>query len=1531
MSRLLLLCLLASANAFSAYASSNPLFSSPFASADTIPPTIQCPPSDSVFLASGQCDSIYFYTVMADDDQPPFILIQMSGLPSGSAFPAGTTVNSFLVTDLAANTATCSFTITVISEGNTLSCDDYVEVALGEFCEAIPQSEDFLIPPFGCSTDDVVEVDRTPPFGNGPWVVAGFGFDDLGKTYAYRVRDLPSGNSCWGEVKVVQEPPAVTCPDISVHCGVGELSPVFLNSIGISNAYPSITNDDCGFNQYTHVDIAENLPCDSSNLSGRVTRFWTVTNFSGLSSTCVQVINRVRTFDGIQFPPNDTVRCGLENNVDSTGTPFLRVNNFDFPLWPASFCEFEINFYDTVLAMPCGAAKKIARTWKFFDLCQPDPAANPFTGVQILDVVDEAGPVLVCDSAATISVVSTNCLAAVDLPDIVLTDDCSPILTVKAYWTANGMPDSLEGQISVIDSMGVFGEAANFSAGVTTTLRYVALDDCGNTGSCDVALSVWDQDPPTAKCIAFFTVTLAQDGQFFLGPDTLDAGSNDSCSNQLFFKIRRTLANNCQANNLFYDEVIFCCTDIGDTIELTRRVYDVAVPTGAVAPDFAAGQFDDCTVKVQVLDTLPLACIAPPDVVMNCTVFDPSVSDYGAPVVNCSVDSITLTVNDSQFDTTCTEGTILRTFRVFDQNGNSAECSQQITVTHVQDYFIKFPDDVIVTMCNGTGIYGEPEFLQNGCEIMEATFEDEIFTVVPDACYKIERTWTIRNTCTYDTALSVIVVPNPNPSATSNSPDNLPGPVVSPAGTPAPWAPTVVAITPGTLPTDFSTFWNADANAYQYKQIIKVIDQQKPQIDNCPSVKITFHDTTSNDQHLWNQQYWFDLLTNLNDLPDGPSPLTISASDACGADKLNINYLLFLDLDGDGAQETVVNSQNPPAPGTVRFNNANTPGYTGGTPQIFDDRPVPANDIYRWVMHQTTMGTQKTASLQWKTLAQSITSPSNPSGLPGIAPQLPYGTHKIKWFVTDGCGNEQTCEYNFTVKDGKAPTVACLQDLLVEIPLSQTATIFAPDFLNNAEDNYAPQQDLELAVRKAGTGMGFPEDANGNPQTSVTFTCADLGAQTVELWAKDFAGNAGFCLASLTFTDADSSCNTALLTVAGSLKTEIGTSVKNAEVTLSVGQLFTTTDASDMQGAFEFPQILPLAIGDYILTPFKDDEHLNGVSTFDLVLISRHILGLQPLNSPYKLIAADANKSNSITTFDIVELRKLILGIYADLPANTSWRFVDKDFIFPDTANPFILPFPETIMRNDVTTDQLNDDFVAVKIGDVNNSASDSVFAPDDRTRGVLFFKINDKKVEAGEEFTARFTAAEKASGWQFTLNLKDLEVVEVLPGEGMSRDNFAVFKDAITTSVENKASEFSIKFRARRAGQLSEMLAISSRITRAEAYQITTDDLRPTISEVALLFDNRLISKVGFELYQNQPNPFSDRTLIGFHLPETSDATLTIFDETGRVVHTQSASYARGYHSISLEKSLFNGAGVFFYKLETPTDSAVRKMFLLR
>ena len=99
---------------------------------------------------------------------------------------------------------------------------------------------------------------------------------------------------------------------------------------------------------------------------------------------------------------------------------------------------------------------------------------------------------------------------------------------------------------------------------------------------------------------------------------------------------------------------------------------------------------------------------------------------------------------------------------------------------------------------------------------------------------------------------------------------------------------------------------------------------------------------------------------------------------------------------------------------------------------------------------------------------------------------------------------------------------------------------------------------------------------------------------------------------------------------------------------------------------------------------------------------------------------------------------------------------------------------------------------------------------------------------------------------------------------------------------------------------------------------------------DVAFRFNNgstSTISGVGFELYQNVPNPFVNMTFIGFNLPEATTATLSIYDETGRVIYSQKGSYAKGYNNVAIDRALLNTVGMMYYKLETANNSATKKM----
>ena len=109
------------------------------------------------------------------------------------------------------------------------------------------------------------------------------------------------------------------------------------------------------------------------------------------------------------------------------------------------------------------------------------------------------------------------------------------------------------------------------------------------------------------------------------------------------------------------------------------------------------------------------------------------------------------------------------------------------------------------------------------------------------------------------------------------------------------------------------------------------------------------------------------------------------------------------------------------------------------------------------------------------------------------------------------------------------------------------------------------------------------------------------------------------------------------------------------QVTLSVdGPVFDTTLIVD--SPYTLSGISKLSNAKYKIIPSSTDNPLNGLTTLDLALITKHILGIEPFRCPWQLLAADVNCSGTITTFDVVTARKVILGIDDNLPCG-SWRF----------------------------------------------------------------------------------------------------------------------------------------------------------------------------------------------------------------------------------------------------------------------------------
>ncbi len=110
---------------------------------------------------------------------------------------------------------------------------------------------------------------------------------------------------------------------------------------------------------------------------------------------------------------------------------------------------------------------------------------------------------------------------------------------------------------------------------------------------------------------------------------------------------------------------------------------------------------------------------------------------------------------------------------------------------------------------------------------------------------------------------------------------------------------------------------------------------------------------------------------------------------------------------------------------------------------------------------------------------------------------------------------------------------------------------------------------------------------------------------------------------------------------------------------------------------------------------------------------------------------------------------------------------------------------------------------------------------------------------------------------------------------------------------------------------------------------QIDNDGQFKYSNEIEIAVNNIAES---FKLEQNFPNPFNPTTSIKFGFNEDTEVNLVVFDQIGNQV----ASLFKGKADAGrIYNAEFNAAGlasgIYFYKLETPRRSEIRKMLLMK
>lgn len=548
---------------------------------------------------------------------------------------------------------------------------------------------------------------------------------------------------------------------------------------------------------------------------------------------------------------------------------------------------------------------------------------------------------------------------------------------------------------------------------------------------------------------------------------------------------------------------------------------------------------------------------------------------------------------------------------------------------------------------------------------------------------------------------------------------------------------------------------------------------------------------------------------------------------------------------------------------------------------------------------------------------------------------MPVGTHRILYTVSDRCGNSDVVEQLVTVESCVLPNPLCHHGL--------SAALMPMDTDGDGEPDWGM---VTVLARMFDAGSAHPcgnaITVSFSPDLEDTvrvFDCSHLGSNPLEIWVMDENGLSDFCTTYIEITDNHSICppsdGITQGTIAGRITVPQSGSLANAMVYLEGTEVSPIPTAEN--GQFVFPAI-PLG-SSFKIRPEKGGDDRNGINVLDLLKIQKHLLGIEAFNDPFAFIAADANNSKGITAMDIVLLRRLVLGIDLKLSHNTSWRFIDKAHVFPDPANPWTTTWAESYTIDPLMSSMYDIDFHAVKIGDIDRTAnlkfqSQPILPRTDKS-AVLEYVVQAEEQQPGLyrvdlylQDARSFEALQLSFTWDYIgYKLKDWS-----PGDGFNADAFRI-------PEENHGN---ISFAGYEpGGWANDRTHIMTMWMEAASAQVRPLSMflnaEPTIP-VAFTVENndpasvQIISgKSTIEVKaHNWPNPFADMTTIFMKSMVSEDAELRIYDMNGRLKVMRPLRLIEGENEFIVSKTELHIPGVYIYEIESGTQWSTNRMIIL-
>ena len=1440
-------------------------------------------------------------------------------------------VTTVTVSDAAGNTGECAFQISINNNPPTANCRDFTVGLRPDgttTIEADRLDDD--------STDDCTEnlmfsIDRDD-----------FDCDDIGdNTVVLTVTDASGlSSTCESTVTIIEEnPPVAVCNDITVAitgngtvtiaaadvdggssdaCGAVTLSideDSFAcedkgdNTVTLTVEDANNNTDQCQATVTVDDFAAPQVACiDDFTISlGDAPMTLSVDHFISSSSDNCSIASQTatpRTFDCDDVGTPVTVTVVVTDQCDNTGTCDVEVTVQDVDPPSCSLIAGGMEF-------PANVAITLNDILESYDDNCSNAAASSTISQTVFDCTElgtQTINVTVTDASNNVSSICSTTVVIIDpSTPVCVANDITVNLTSNGTYTLTsadslalytGSSAGCDGTIELMytDPILCNDISTPVCADITVTTNSGAVADC------KANIHVEDNIAPSIDCVADFTLDLDGNGEASLTPSMIVDNVSDNC-----------------AFSTAIDVSTLNCTHKETPTTVTATVTD------------QAGNTNTCTTVVSVEDNEAPTCV-----LASGLMFAPGETITVAAVLqsfddNCAAMSSSSSVTPEMFECSDVPNSPLPiTVTVTDDCGNTGDCTVNVEI--IDD---GAPTAVCQDITLGLNVNGEVVVQGIDVDGGSATpcgSTNLDFSVSPS-------TFNCANIGANDVTLTVTSNSGATDqcTATVNIVDALPPTIVCPADQVVPCTTNTNPLTQfgnatatdncdnfpmiTVVPLDFTndcgigdiwrtfTATDSEGNSSTCRQIITVDEPANP---------ITINDITLDSTIITLVD-----CVDPNNLPQYP-PIV----DTSNADCFDIE-ISFVDIDNTPNGPTCVDQ-------IIREWRVtdNCQEMTWTLPQIIN-----INDITGPIILSAPSDTLIEIDSTFANCDIFLSLPADVDTCGGgftVMNDSPFaddnnsadasGTYTGSSTVTitaeDDCGNTSEHSYTVDIVDVTSFIKQC-DKIIVTIEANMMV-------------------DVDVALSDAAFCSVCPETgfqlswSDTDPNVDImTVDCSFLGITNYTVYFFQNGMLLGDCTSLLQVLDGNGFCTTENrpAKIVGEVHTEDLRMVSEVEVDLDGSPFETMTDDD---GQYAFPSMT--AEGSYIVVPTKDINYLNGVSTADLVAIQKHILGTHRLDSPYKMIAADTDNSGSVTTIDLIELRKLILGIYDELPDNTSWRMVDAGYSFVDPYDPFSYDFPEDYEIYDLNGNMVID-FVGVKIGDVNNSVVANLYDEgiEKRQTEKLVFGFDDNLHKVGDIVTLTFESdlLKGKEGIQMGMYF-DPMVSDILHYEShvsdMDDDNFFNAKGSgiVNMSWHKTAQDeveklFSISLRVKAPVWTSELLQLDQSRVRAESYS------PEGIADIEFDFDTSDIEENDFVLYQNQPNPWSESTMVRFYTPEGGTARVAFFDVDGKLLLSKNVQTTVGINDVEIHKHELNTTGVIYYEVVTDHHKENSKMLLVK